>query len=134
MLFVMQNGGNFVEKATPPNDIVYLVCSLKSLISRNVLFYFSDGHATDKYTTSYDVTMIAHLPAIIDWQAVRASFWGGLENLTLKRKKQSELLVAQDVEPEHIVGFVCYDGSSKNRLATLGCDVNKIEIKPSAYY
>uniref|UniRef100_UPI003364CFCD DarT ssDNA thymidine ADP-ribosyltransferase family protein n=1 Tax=Haliscomenobacter sp. TaxID=2717303 RepID=UPI003364CFCD len=28
MLYVMQNGGNFVERATPAQDIVYLKCLL----------------------------------------------------------------------------------------------------------
>ena len=32
MLYVMQFGGNFVEKATPPEDIVYLACSVTNII------------------------------------------------------------------------------------------------------
>jgi hypothetical protein len=33
MLYVIQNGGNFVPSATPAEKIVYLVCSLNKIIS-----------------------------------------------------------------------------------------------------
>jgi hypothetical protein len=32
MLYVMQNGGNFVEQPTPAKNIVYLACSLWDII------------------------------------------------------------------------------------------------------
>lgn len=90
MLYVMQNGGNFVERATPAKDIVYLVCSLNHIIKLNRDCYFSDGHATDNLTTFYDRSKINDLPTIIDWSAVKAPYWGGQENLNIKRKKQAE--------------------------------------------
>ena len=47
MLYVAQHGGNFVERATSPVDIIYLGCSLSKIISADFDFFFSDGHATD---------------------------------------------------------------------------------------
>lgn len=62
MLYVMQHGGNFVEKATPAEDIVYLACPINKIIQSNYTYYFTDGHATDNLTTFYDKSKIKELP------------------------------------------------------------------------
>ena len=134
MLYVIQNGGNFVIKATPPKKIVYLVCSVIRIIKRQKNYYFSDGHATDNLTTFYDQTRINHLSEIVDWNAVRASYWGGQENLNLKRKKQAEFLVSKDIPPNLIIGFGCYNDAAKDKLTDLGIDEDKIKIILNAYY
>ena len=43
MLYVAQHGGNFVEKATSPEDIIYIACSLERIISNGNEFYFNEG-------------------------------------------------------------------------------------------
>ena len=65
MLYVVQNGGNFVEKATEPREIVYVVCSLLDVVNSKNTYYFSDGHATDNLTSFYDSRSIENLPQII---------------------------------------------------------------------
>jgi len=134
MLFVVQNGGNFVQKATSPVDIIYLACSLIEIVRLNERYYFSDGHATDSMTSFYDDTKIQDLPGIIDWEAVKVSFWGGNENLNIKRKKQAEFLVSSDLSPELIMGFGCYSEVSKQKLIDMGVGPEKIKIIPDAYY
>ncbi len=134
MLYVVQNGGNFVEKATTAEDIVYLVCPVNKIINSDCLYYFSDGHATDNMTTFYDKNRIKELPYLIDWDAVRASFWGGHENLNIKRKKQAEFLVSDDLPSKYLIGFVCYNEAAKNKLVNWGIDENKIKIIRKAYY
>jgi hypothetical protein len=76
MLYVIQNGGNFVTRSTPASKIVYMACSIAKIIKHHEVYYFSDGHATDKLTSFYDKTKITELTEIIDWNAVRASYWG----------------------------------------------------------
>ena len=134
MLYVMQNGGNFVEQATPPENIVYLACSLTKIIETNMGYYFSDGHGTDNLTSFYEKEKITSLSEIVDWNCVRAIFWGGQENLNIKRKKQAEFLASTDVPPECILGFVCYNQAAKDRLLEMGIPNEKIKIRPSAYY
>lgn len=134
MLYVAQHGGNFVEKATSPEDIIYLACSLKSAIASGKEFYFSDGHALDSLTTFYDKSKIEKLVEIIDWNAVKSKYWSGDENLNLKRKKQAEFLFSSDISPKHIVGLGCYNGSAKNKLLTMGISNEIIKIIPKAYY
>ena len=35
MLYVVQHGGNFVESATKPEDIVYVACSVQAIVNSN---------------------------------------------------------------------------------------------------
>ena len=134
MLYVVQNGGNFVEKATPAENIIYLACLVNHVIQSGGVYYFSDGHATDNLTSFYDSSKIQELPQIIDWNAIKAPFWGGQENLNLKRKKQAELLVSEDLPVHFVVGFCCYNDSAKDKLINMGIDETKIKVIPGAYY
>jgi hypothetical protein len=134
MLYVMQNGGNFVEQATPAKDIIYLACSLLDVISSDINYYFTDGHATDGLTSFYDRTKINDLTNIIDWNAVKAPFWGGQENLNAKRKKQAEFLIQDDLPAHTIIGFGCYNNLARKELVEMGIDDAKIKEIPNAYY
>ncbi len=134
MLYVIQHGGNFVEKATHPESIVYLVCSLRKIIDANYVYYFTDGHATDNFTSFYDKSKVEELPSIIDWQALRAPYWGGNENLDLKRKKQAEFLILNDINTDCITGYICYNKSARQSLINLGIQDSCIKNLPRAYY
>jgi ssDNA thymidine ADP-ribosyltransferase, DarT len=134
MLYVIQNGGNFVHQATPAWDIVYLVCSVSRICEAYSNYYFSDGHATDSLTTFYDRSRIDDLPRIIDWNAVKASYWGGQENLNIKRKKQAEFLIQEDISPAFILGYGCYNNTAWERLTGSGISSESIKIIPNAYY
>ncbi len=134
MLYVIQHGGNFVEKPVSSGNIIYLACSLQRIIQSKIIFYFTDGHATDNLTTFYDNSKINDLPEIIDWGAIRAPYWGGDENLDVKRKKQAEFLLQADLPPDFIVGFGCFSEKTKKELISLGVEEQKIKIIPDAYY
>lgn len=134
MLYVTQHGGNFVERATSPIDIIYLACSVSKIISANIDFYFTDGHATDMLTSFYDKTKINELVDIVDWDAIKSSYWGGTENLNIKRKKQAEFLVSSDLSPELIIGFGCYNEKAKDNLISIGVTEDKIKVITQAYY
>jgi hypothetical protein len=135
MLYVIQNGGNFVPKAYPATKIIYLLgVELKDIESLEVELYFSDGHATDKYTSFYEKEYISKIDEILDWTAINSRYWGGEENLNLKRKKQAELVVKGDIPPELISVFACYNEKIKEELVRMGLDQDKIKIVPKAYY
>jgi ssDNA thymidine ADP-ribosyltransferase, DarT len=134
MLYVIQNGGNFVEKATLPKDIVYIVCSVIEIIKNGYNFYFTDGHATDNLTTFYDRNRINYLPSIIDWNSIRSSYWGGNDNLNIKRKKQAEFLISNEIDPKCIIGFGCFNEISRKTLIDLSVESEIVKIIPQAYY
>lgn len=134
MLYTIQIGGNFVANATPPQDIIYIACSLLSVLEHTETYFFSDGHATNHFSSFYDRTFIDHLPSIIDWNAVKATSWGGQDNLNIKRKKQAEFLTKEDVPADAIVGFGCYNERAKTNLMDMGVAEEKIKIIPNAYF
>ncbi len=134
MLYVAQHGGNFVERATSPINIIYLGCSVSKIISAKIDFYFTDGHATDMLTSFYDKTKINELVDIVDWDAIKSLYWGGSENLNIKRKKQAEFLVAADLSPDLIIGFGCYNEIAKDKLISLGVTEDKIKVITQAYF
>ncbi|UII32695.1 DUF4433 domain-containing protein [Fulvivirga ulvae] len=134
MLYVIQQGGNFVEKANKPEDIIYVACSIESIINSDLIYYFSDGHATDFLTTFYNKDRVDQLPLIVDWPSVKMPYWGGQENLDIKRKKQAEFLVQGDIPPDFIIGFGCYNDSAKQKLMEFGIDKELVKVIPNAYY
>lgn len=135
MLYVIQHGGNFVEKARKAEEIVYVVVPLEKIVGSGSLYYFSDGHATDSLTTFYDANSIKELPSIIDWNAVKSLKWSGDGIPTdIKRRKQAEFLVKEDLSSDFIVGFVCYNDKAKNQLVSYGIDGQRIKVFPNAYY
>lgn len=134
MLYVIQTGGNFVENPTIPENIIYLRCSLQSVLETTTNYYFTDGHATDNLTSFYDSSKINEIENIIDWKAVDAPFWGGEENLNIKRKKQAEFLVGVDIPIKCVNGFGCYNDNAKQNLIQLGVESDMIRIIPNEYY
>lgn len=134
MLYVIQNGGNFVKNKTSAEHIVYIVCSLQAIIDRKLHFYFSDGHATDRMTSFYSADYSNQIPKLISWKAVKSRYWGGNDNLNMKRKKQAELLVREDVPIDCIRGYVVYNESAKNKMIDLKIEEKTIKIVPRAYY
>lgn len=56
------------------------------------------------------------------------------ENLNVKRKKQAEFLVSDDLNPNLIIGFGCYNEIAKNRLLEMGVEESKIKVIPNGYF
>lgn len=134
MLYVVQNGGNFVEQPTKAESIIYLACHLSQIVASDLTYYFCDGHATDNFTTFYDKKLVKELTTLIDWNAIKAQYWGGNENLNLKRKKQAEFLVAEDLPPDYIANFGCYSEVAKNKLVDMGIADSKIKVIKNCYF
>lgn len=133
MLYVIQNGFNNVPKINP-EEIVYLVCSMEDLAKNNHEIYFSDGHATNKLSSLYDKSELNNLVSILDRTSIESNDWGGSENTDLKRKKSAEFLVKNDVKPEFILGFDCYNEKAKQKLMSYGVDECRIIVVKEAYY
>lgn len=134
MLYVIQQGGNFVAQARHPHEIVYVVVSLQKILQENYTYFFSDGHATDSLTEFYSAQNINSLPTLIDWDAVIEKYWSREDDNDLKRRKQAEFLIKEDVAPQNIAGYVCYNTEAKQQLINMGVNPEIIKIAPQAYY
>lgn len=133
MLFVIQNGFNGV-KATSPEQIVYCITSVAEILKHKLRFVFTDGHAVDAFTEQYDISQIDNLENIVDFKAVSARYWKDENDLDLKRRKEAEFLVEDDVPRSAILGYAVFSNNSKRLLASYGIEEKQIVVKPDYYF
>lgn len=134
MLYVIQKGGNLVPRKIAPDSIIYCVTSLQKMLDSSVGFYFTDGHATNNFTKFYKKESLFEIDKLIDFQAINNKYWIDENDLDLKRRKEAEFLVKNDLPKDAIIGFVCFNESAKNRLLEIGVDSSLIVIKPNYYF
>lgn len=134
MLYVIQKGGNFVPKITPPEQIVYCVSNVQKIVEEGLLFYFTDGHATNNLTTFFDRGKIDEVNLLVDLKAANLKYWKDDSDLDLKRRKESELLIKNDVPNSCLIGYICYNNFSNNKLIQMGIEEKKIVVKPNYYF
>jgi hypothetical protein len=133
MLYVIQKGFNGVN-ATPPVNIVYCILTVQQIIDHQLPFVFTNGHAIDGLTEYFDASGIEQLDHIIDKNAIAAKYWKDENDLDLKRRKEAEFLVAKDIPPTAIVGWVVYNQQAKDTLLEAGIADSKIIVKPEYYF
>lgn len=133
MLYVMQKGFNWVEP-TAPQDIVYCVSSVQKILDHQLDFVFTDGHAVDGFTSQYNKDDLSKIDELLDWQAIHAKFWKSDTDLDLKRRKEAEFLVLQDVPIGAILGYVVYNEEAKNKLLQWCVPDKQVHIKSQYYF
>jgi len=133
MLYVIQKGYNGV-KVVHPREIIYCVSSIQKIIDVNLDFIYTDGHATDGFTNYFSPKNISDIENQVDFRATDAKFWKNDDDLDLKRRKEAEFLIKQDLTYENILGFVTFDDSSTNKLLELGINTKKVVAKPTFYF
>lgn len=90
------------------------------------------GNCVPQATKAEEIVyVVVSLAQIIEDEKI----WSG-ENIDrdLKRRKQAEFLVKNDIPPEYIIGYVCYNQSSKERMINWKIPENIIKVFPQAYY
>ncbi len=133
MLYVVQKGFNWVAP-TPAQDIVYCVSSVQKIMEHPLNFVFTNGHAVDGFTSQYDRNDIDSINDLLDWDAIKAKFWKSETDLDLKRRKEAEFLIEQDVPFGALLGFVVYNQDAKQKLTTWGVSDQQVQIRPNYYF
>lgn len=134
MLYVIQNGYNGVKK-TNPEEIIYCVTNVLTIIENNFLFYFSDGHTTNKeYTKIFNSDKISELAEIVDFKATKFIYWKSETDLDLKRRKEAEFLVKDDVPNSCILGYICYSEAVRTKLLALGINEKQVVVRKNYYF
>ncbi|MBO4784891.1 MAG: DUF4433 domain-containing protein [Lachnospiraceae bacterium] len=133
MLYVIQHGYNGVCRVEPEN-IVYCVVGIDDLISNNVDCIFTDGHALSRLTTYYEKTRLPSINEIVKSDDVYSSLWNLESDPDLKRRKEAELLIKEDLSPQYVRGYAVYNEIAKQRLVDMGVALEKISIKPNYYF
>jgi len=133
MLYVIQHGYNGVHRVKPEN-IVYCVVGIDDIIKDNVDCIFTDGQALSGLTTFYKKNQLSHLNDIVKYDDVYSSQWNLESDLDLKRRKEAELLIKQNLAPKYVKGYVVYNDTAKQRLVNTGVALEKIFVAPSYYF
>tara|TARA_R110000868_G_scaffold337619_1_gene598506 strand:+ start:266 stop:856 length:591 start_codon:yes stop_codon:yes gene_type:complete len=133
MLYVIQNGYNGVT-ALHPGKIVYCVSSIRRIIDSGIDFVYTDGHATDGFTKFYVKGDINNIENHVDFGATKAKFWKNENDLDLKRRKEAEFLIKQNLTYLDVIGFVVFNNEAQERLLEFGIPENKLVVKPDLYF
>lgn len=133
MLYVIQHGYNGVQRVDAEN-VVYLVVRLDELVSNDVDCIFTDGHALSSLTNYYTKDKLPIIDKIVRYDDVYSSRWDSDTDLDLKRRKEAELLIKNDLPVQFIKGFVVYNEQAKVKLMAMGVDSVKIAVRPEYYF
>lgn len=133
MLYVIQHGYNGV-KLVKAEDIVYCVIRLDELVKNKVDCIFTDGHALSVLTSFYEKNMLPRIDEIVKYEDVYSSQWNLESDLDLKRRKEAELLVKNDLPSQYVKGFVVYNNVAKQRLLDIGVAIERIAVVPGFYF
>ncbi len=71
---------------------------------------------------------------IIDIKAINTKYWKDENDLDLKRRKDDELLVKNDIPRSAILGFAVSNEAAKIKLIALGIQEKQIVVKPAYYF
>jgi hypothetical protein len=133
MLYVIQHGFNGVTP-TAPENIVYCVVTLSSVIDHDLEFVFTDGHAVDHFSSFFGKNDINNIENIVDFNAVTNPYWNKDDDLDLKRRKEAEFLIGSDISLEAIAWYVVYNDVAGIKLRQMGISENKIRINNKFYF
>lgn len=127
------HGYNGVRQYDAEN-LVYCVLRIDDIIEKGIKCIFTDGHAVNFITTTYDGSRLNELNSIISYDDVYASCWNDENDRDLKRRKEAELLIEDELSADFIRGFVVYNEVAYNRLISYGVAKEKIYINKNFYF
>lgn len=85
-------------------------------------------------TTYYTKDRLPMINDIVKYDDVYSSQWNSETDIDLKRRKEAELLVRNDLPSQFVRGFVVYNEGAKQRLMDMGVEENVIVVAPGYYF
>jgi hypothetical protein len=131
MLYVIQKGFNGVSTISP-EKIVYCMSSVQKIIDLDLDFIFTDGHAVNALSSFYLHKDAPNIDTLLDFAAIKAQWWN--DDLDLKRRKEAEFLIGNDIPSEAIIGYVVYNDNAQTQLLNSGILSGKIAVRPNFYF
>lgn len=133
MLYVIQHGYNGVTKIDAVN-LVYCIIRIDDIINSNINCVFTDGHALSALTKWYSKDKLSQLDSIINYDDVYTGNWVSEDDRDLKRRKEAELLIQDDLPVQYVKGFVVYNKEAYDKMLNFGVDSNKVVIRSNFYF
>jgi hypothetical protein len=135
MLYVIQGGHNNVPSITSPQEVIYCVSNIQKIMELNLEFIFTDGHAVKSFSKFFTINNVGNIKALLDFDAIlHCKYWRNENDLDLKRRKEAEFLVKDDIPVEAITGYIVHNNTAKDRLLYLGVAPEKVIVKPECYF
>lgn len=133
MLYVIQRGFNRV-KETKAENIVYCITSVFKILEHKLEFVYTNGQGIDELTDFFDADAVENILEHIDKAAIENKYWKDETDLDLKRRKEAEFLVKNDIPVDAILGYAVFNDTAKQKLITLGIKDEQVVIKPGYYF
>lgn len=77
---------------------------------------------------------VQDIATLLDFEAIKTKYWRPESDLDLKRRKEAEFLLEQDLPIEAILGYVVFDEVVKQKIIQLGIKPEKIVVRPDYYF
>ena len=77
---------------------------------------------------------IQDIETIVDFDAAKAKNWINEFDTDLKRRKEAEFLISEDIPTAAILGFVVFNENVKSNLMKLNINEKRIVIKKNYYF
>jgi len=87
--------------------------------------------AITNYYTKDDLVKIDDL---VKREDVYAKFWNVEDDIDLKRRKEAELLIKNELPAKYIKGFVVYNNVARVQLIDYGIAESMIAVRESFYF
>lgn len=134
MLLNIKTGHRGITRR-PQEEIIYICCSIQSILDKCELWCFTDGHAKNAITTFYNqINDLSH----VDLKLAGERYWHNTdEDFDKMRKKQAEFLVKFHVPPECISNIIVYNEDASKRVSKLVTESTnkiKVHISKNFYY
>jgi hypothetical protein len=133
MLYVVQHGYNGVTRYNP-EDLVYCIVLLADIITSRKRCIFTDGHALNYITKFYGCDQLSRINDFVRYADVHAKCWIDENDRDLKRRKEAELLLEDELSPDFIKGFVVYNQEAFDKLISFGIAPERIIVKQEYYF
>ncbi len=95
---------------------------------------FTDGHALSSLTNYYGKERLAEVDSFVRYEDVFSTFWNSEADIDLKRRKEAELLIMDDLSTQYIRGYVVYNERAKEHLESIGVATKLIVVRPGFYF
>lgn len=133
MLYVIQHGYNGV-KQYGAEYLVYCILKIEDIISNHIDCIFTDGHPLNDITNTYPCSELVNLDEYVSFNDVYTKYWVSEDDWDLKRRKEAELLILNELSPLYIKGFVVYNERAYEKLLADGISKERIVLKPDYYF
>lgn len=133
MLYVIQHGYNGVKRVDA-EKLVYCIVRLDDIINNHIDCMFTDGHVLNRLSEVYDGNRLKYVDNYIHYHDVYALSWDSEKDNDLKRRKEAELLLKNDLPVQYIKGFVVFNERAKQQLCAMGVAEKEVVIRADYYF